>query len=34
MTTCKDYSGFEHYGTYIGYYHYCPNCGAETEVEK
>lgn len=21
--------GFEHYGTSIGYYNYCPNCGGE-----
>ena len=23
--------GFQHYGTCISYYHYCPNCGAKMD---
>lgn len=25
--------GFEHYGTSISHYHYCPNCGAKMDKE-
>lgn len=25
--------GFEHYGTSIRHYHYCPNCGAKMDKE-
>ena len=26
--------GFEHYGSGIRYYHYCPNCGAKMDGAK
>ena len=26
--------GFQHYGTCISHYHYCPNCGAKMEGGK
>ena len=25
--------GFEHYGSVISHYHYCPNCGAKMNLE-
>lgn len=25
--------GFQHYGTSISHYHYCPNCGAKMQQE-
>lgn len=25
--------GFEHYGTSVAHYHYCPNCGAKMDME-
>lgn len=26
--------GFQHYGTCISHYHYCPNCGAKMDEKK
>ena len=26
--------GFQHYGTAINHYHYCPNCGAKMDAGK
>ena len=26
--------GFQHYGTSISHYHYCPNCGAKMDEKK
>ena len=26
--------GFEHYGTSIDHYHYCPNCGAKMDKKE
>ena len=26
--------GFQHYGSAIDHYHYCPNCGAKMDLEE